>query len=83
MKVFGTDYDEMIINIEPQKAAAFGLLVSRRWGVDVDKTRDFWSNSPDRISTSYSFNHSAEGLIAAGAPPPRALSEETITIRQF
>ena len=42
MKVFGTDYDGVMINIEPQKAEAFGSLVSRWWGVNEDKARDFW-----------------------------------------
>ena len=42
MKVFGTDYDGVMINIEPQKAEAFGSLVWRRWGVDAHKARDFW-----------------------------------------
>ena len=42
MNVFGTDYDGVIINIEPQKAEAFGLLVSRRWDIEARKASDFW-----------------------------------------
>jgi phosphoglycolate phosphatase-like HAD superfamily hydrolase len=42
MKVFGTDYDGVMINIEPQKAVAFGLLVARRWNVNAKKAQDFW-----------------------------------------
>lgn len=42
MKVFGTDYDGVMINIEPQKAAAFGVLVSRRWGIAQRAAADFW-----------------------------------------
>jgi phosphoglycolate phosphatase-like HAD superfamily hydrolase len=42
MKVFGTDYDGVIINIEPQKAEAFGDLLHRRWGVPKDEAAQFW-----------------------------------------
>jgi len=42
MKVFGTDYDGVMINIEPQKAAAFGALASKRWRVDEKTAEDFW-----------------------------------------
>lgn len=42
MKVFGTDYDGVMINIEPQKAAAFGALASKRGRVDEKTAKDFW-----------------------------------------
>ncbi len=42
MKVFGTDYDGVMINIEPRKAAAFGALASKRWRVDEKTAEDFW-----------------------------------------
>lgn len=42
MKVFGTDYDGVIINIEPQKAKAFGLLLNKHWGVETDQATKFW-----------------------------------------
>ena len=44
MKVFGFDYDGTIINIEPQKAKAFGELVSKYWGVDEQEAANFWIN---------------------------------------
>jgi phosphoglycolate phosphatase-like HAD superfamily hydrolase len=42
MKIFGTDYDGVVINIEPQKAAAFGQLINRSWNVNKDEAADFW-----------------------------------------
>lgn len=42
MKIFGFDYDGTIINIEPQKAAAFGSLLSTEWGVNKDEASQFW-----------------------------------------
>lgn len=42
MKIFGTDYDGVIINIEPQKAAAFGSLMHKYWGVDKKEAVNQW-----------------------------------------
>ncbi len=42
MKIFGTDYDGVIINIEPQKASAFGALLNREWGIDRKIAGEFW-----------------------------------------
>lgn len=44
MKIFGTDYDGVIINIEPQKADAFGHLLNRYWGVDKNEASQYWIN---------------------------------------
>jgi phosphoglycolate phosphatase-like HAD superfamily hydrolase len=42
MKIIGFDYDGTIINIEPQKAQAFGELLFLRWGVDSQIASRFW-----------------------------------------
>ena len=42
MKIFGTDFDGVIINIEPQKAAAFAELVNNEWGIDKDAAYNCW-----------------------------------------
>lgn len=41
-KVFGFDYDGTIINIEPQKARAFGDTLNKHWGINSDKASEFW-----------------------------------------
>lgn len=45
MRVFGTDYDGVIINIEPEKAKAFGELLAGKWGVDSEEAADFWKRT--------------------------------------
>lgn len=42
MKAFGFDWDGTIINIEPQKAQAFGEIVKRYWGADKKEARSYW-----------------------------------------
>jgi len=42
MKIFNTDYDGVIINIEPQKAEAFGALLNKHWGINKDEAARFW-----------------------------------------
>lgn len=42
MKIFGTDYDGVIINIEPQKAQAFGEIMQKFWGAEIKEAADFW-----------------------------------------
>jgi phosphoglycolate phosphatase-like HAD superfamily hydrolase len=42
MKIFGTDFDGVIINIEPKKAAAFAELVNKEWGIDKDAACACW-----------------------------------------
>lgn len=42
MKIIGFDYDGTIINIEPQKAKAFGLLLEKEWGIGPLETEKFW-----------------------------------------
>jgi phosphoglycolate phosphatase-like HAD superfamily hydrolase len=37
MKIFGTDHDGIIINIEPRKAVAFGELINREWGININE----------------------------------------------
>lgn len=42
MKIFGTDYDGVIINIEPQKAKAFGTLLNHYWKINHKEAKNFW-----------------------------------------
>lgn len=42
MKIFGTDYDGVIINIEPQKAEIFGTLLMKEWGIDKNVAAKFY-----------------------------------------
>ncbi len=42
MKIFGTDYDGVIINIEPQKAEAFGNLLNKEWNIDKQEASKLW-----------------------------------------
>ncbi|MBF8250006.1 MAG: hypothetical protein HW400_607 [Candidatus Levybacteria bacterium] len=42
MKIFGTDYDGVIINIEPQKAKAFGTILNAHWGTDKQDAQEYW-----------------------------------------
>lgn len=45
MKVFGTDFDGIIINVEPQKARAFGSLLHKEWNVNQEEATNFWARS--------------------------------------
>lgn len=56
MKVFGTDYDGVIINIEPQKAEAFGALLNKHWQVDARKAAKFWM-ATGGTSRRYKFDY--------------------------
>ena len=59
MRVFGTDYDGVIINIEPQKARAFGVLLNKHWGVNKDEAAQFWietGGKPRRYKFEYFYN---------------------------
>lgn len=42
MKVFGTDYDGVVINIEPQKAKVLCLILNKYWKVDEKEVEDFY-----------------------------------------
>jgi phosphoglycolate phosphatase-like HAD superfamily hydrolase len=42
MKVFGTDYDGIIINIEPQKAKIFESIIRKYWKVGENEAENFW-----------------------------------------
>ena len=42
MRAFGTDYDGVIINIEPQKAQAFAETLNKYWRTDIKEASDFW-----------------------------------------
>lgn len=42
MKIFGTDYDGVIINIEPQKAEAFGTILNKAWNICKEEAAKFW-----------------------------------------
>jgi phosphoglycolate phosphatase-like HAD superfamily hydrolase len=56
MKIFATDYDGVIINIESQKAAAFGNIVNREWGVDKNEATNLW-NATGGTSRRYKFDY--------------------------
>lgn len=56
MKIFGTDYDGVIINIEPKKALAFGELLNIHWGVNTEEASDFWL-ATQGTSRRYKFDH--------------------------
>nr|MBI5455732.1 HAD family hydrolase [Candidatus Levybacteria bacterium] len=56
MKAFGTDYDGVIINIEAQKAKAFGKLINKTWGVNQKEARDFWIEKGG-TSRKYKFDY--------------------------
>lgn len=56
MKVFGTDYDGVIINVEPQKAQAFGDLLNKRWGVNKGDASKFWLETGGKSRRS-KFDH--------------------------
>lgn len=56
MTVFGTDYDGVIINIEPQKAAAFAKVLNKNWGIDIDNLSKFWMETGG-TSRRYKFEH--------------------------
>ena len=45
MRVFGTDYDGVIINIEPEKAKAFGELLADKWSVGSVEATEFWKKT--------------------------------------
>lgn len=54
--VFGFDYDGTIINIEPQKAAAFGNILQKQWRVDQKEAADFWIQTGG-TSRRYKFDY--------------------------
>jgi phosphoglycolate phosphatase-like HAD superfamily hydrolase len=56
MKAFGTDYDGVIINIETQKAAAFGNLLNKEWKVNKDEAAKFWIKT-EGSSRRYKFDY--------------------------
>lgn len=56
MKIFGTDFDGVIINIEPQKAAVFGDLVSKEWGINENEAAMFWGDFAG-TSRRHKFNY--------------------------
>lgn len=56
MKIFGFDYDGTIINIEPQKAKAFGELLFSEWGIDLETASNFWMEKGG-TSRKYKFDY--------------------------
>lgn len=56
MKIFGTDYDGVIINIEPQKAKAFGSILNQYWKIDEKEGENFWL-ATGGTSRKYKFNY--------------------------
>lgn len=56
MKVFGTDYDGVIINIEPQKAELFGAILNQYWKIDKQEGKEFW-HATGGTSRKYKFDY--------------------------
>jgi phosphoglycolate phosphatase-like HAD superfamily hydrolase len=56
MKIFGTDYDGVIINIEPQKAHAFGDILQKHWEINSKDASEFWMEKGG-TSRRYKFNY--------------------------
>ena len=56
MKAFITDYDGVVINIEPQKAQAFGEMLNKYWKVDTEEAGKFWI-ATGGISRRYKFDY--------------------------
>jgi len=56
MKIFGTDYDGVIINIEPQKARAFGAILNKYWKIDKQEVESFWHKTGG-TSRKYKFDY--------------------------
>lgn len=56
MKVFGTDYDGVIINIEPKKAEAFGALLHEEWNINKENAAKFWIDTGGK-SRKYKFDY--------------------------
>lgn len=56
MKVFSTDYDGVIINIESQKATVFGDLLNKEWGINKAEAARLWmktGGTPRRYKFEY------------------------------
>lgn len=56
MKAFGTDYDGVIINIEPQKSIVFGKILNRHWKIDIEEAANFWMSNGG-TSRRYKFDY--------------------------
>jgi|SRR3989344_961238 len=56
LKIFGTDYDGVIINIESQKAKTFGKLINDKWGIKQEDAAQYWVESGGK-SRRYKFEH--------------------------
>jgi phosphoglycolate phosphatase len=56
MQIFGTDFDGVIINIEPQKAAIFGKIIENAWGMDKNEVIKYWMTTGG-TSRRNKFNH--------------------------
>lgn len=56
MRIIGFDYDGTIINIEPQKARAFGILLRDEWGADALEAEKFWIETGG-TSRRYKFDY--------------------------
>lgn len=56
MKIFGTDYDGVIINIEPQKSKAFGDLLNKERGISKETAEKFWIETGG-TSRRYKFDY--------------------------
>lgn len=60
MNAFGTDYDGVIINIEPQKSQVFGEILNEHWGTNAKEAADFWltkGGTSRRYKFDYFYNN--------------------------
>lgn len=56
MKIIGFDYDGTIINIEPEKARAFGELLFKEWKINAREAEEFWIKTGG-TSRRYKFDY--------------------------
>lgn len=56
MKVIGFDLDGTIIDMEEQKSKAFGMLLNKHWGTDVNEAAKYWIKTAGKSRRS-KFDH--------------------------
>lgn len=56
MRVFGTDYDGIVVNIEPQKAKVFASILNKYWRIKENEAEKFWMTSGG-TSRKYKFDY--------------------------
>ena len=61
MKVFGTDYDGVIINIEQEKASILSEILNKHWNTNKKDVYDFWFKNQG-TSRRYKFDYFYEKM---------------------